>query len=297
MKTRNMRDKEVLARQYQDSSNLDIRKNFHKKYSTNSIEFTDWIISKIKFFKGCRILEVGCGTGSLWENEAQLIDTFSELVLTDISKGMLDLVKERYAGRKNIQIQAMDVLDMPFENKSFDIILANSMLYHVSDLDLALENIQRILRDDGVFYATTFGKDGLIQTIQHAMFEMGLSDLKQIDDISFTLENGSELLRKHFSVVEEETYENHLEVVEPLDLVEYIFSMSSMSHIDRSHRDKMIAYFESKIDRQGILWIPQMYGMFISFEAIRAKIPDENGQVPDRQGPLCEVHTAGERPA
>ena len=266
MKTRNMRDKEVLTRQYKDSSNLDIRKNFHKKYSTNPIRYTDWILSKIEFFKGCRVLEVGCGTGSLWENSPELIDTFSELVLTDISTGMIDIVKENYAGRKNIQIQAMDVLDMPFEANSFDIVVANSMLYHVNDVDSALENIQRILRKDGVFYATTFGKDGQINYINKAMFEMGLSDSKKIDEISFTLENGRLILRNHFSVVKEETFDNHLEVLEPLDLVEYIFSMSSMAHIDRSNRDKMKAYFESKKDSQGILTIPLMYGMFISLK-------------------------------
>jgi len=114
-----------------------------------------------------------------------LIDTFSELVLTDIYQGMIDIVMESYAGRKNIQIQAMDVLDMPFEENSFDIIVANSMLYHVNDVDSVLENIHRILRDDGVFYATTFGKDGLINYINNAMFEMGLSDSKKIDEISY----------------------------------------------------------------------------------------------------------------
>ena len=266
MKTRNMRDKEVLTRQYQDSSNLDIRKNFHKKYGTNSIGYPDWILSNIKFFKGCRTLEVGCGTGNLWENYPELISTFSELVLTDVSKGMIDIVKERYAGRKNIQIQAMDVLDMPFEDNSFDIIVANSMLYHVNDVDSALENLRRILRDEGVFYATTFGKDGQINYINNALFEMGLSDSKEIDGISFTLENGSELLRNHFSVVKKVTYDDHLEVLEPLDLVEYIFSMSSMSHIDKTNRDKMKAYFESKKDSKGILTIPMMYGMFISIK-------------------------------
>jgi ubiquinone/menaquinone biosynthesis C-methylase UbiE len=266
MKTRNMRDKEVLTRQYKDSSNLDIRKNFHKKYSTNSTGYSDWILSNIKFFKGCRILEVGCGTGSLWGNDPELINTFSELVLTDISIGMIDIVKESYAGRKNIQIQAMDVLDMPFEDNSFDIIVANSMLYHVTDVDSALHNIHRVLREDGVFYATTFGKVGLINYINHAMFEIGLSDSKKIDEISFTLENGSDILRNHFSVVKKEPYDNHLEVLEPLDLVEYIFSMSSMCHVDRSNRDKMSAYFESKKNSKGILVIPQMYGIFICFK-------------------------------
>lgn len=263
MNTGNMQDKEVLTRQYQNSSNLDIRKNLHKKYSTNPISYTDWIVSHIECFTGCRILEVGCGTGDLWENYPELIDTFSELVLTDISKGMVDIVQEKYAGRKNLQIQAVSVLDMPFEDHSFDRIIANSMLYHVSEVDLALENVNRVLRDDGVFYATTFGNGGMINYINHAMFEMGLSDSKKISEISFSLENGGDILRNLFTVVKEERYDDHLEVVEISDLVEYILSMSSMSYVDRSNRDKMVSYFESKKDSKGILTIPKVSGIFI----------------------------------
>ena len=92
-----------------------------------------------------------------------------------------------------------------------------------------------------------------------------MSDSKKIDDISFCLENGIDILRKYFSLVKEEKYDAHLEVSEPLDLVEYIFSMASMSDMDKSNRKKMNAYFESKKDRQGILTIPQIYGMYISF--------------------------------
>jgi ubiquinone/menaquinone biosynthesis C-methylase UbiE len=266
MKTINMRDKDVLARQYKDSAKLDIRKNFHKKYGTNPIEYADWILSKIKFFNGCRVLEVGCGTGSLWQHSPELIETFSELVLTDFSKGMIDLVAESYAGRNNIKIQCIEVLDMPFEENSFDIIIANSMLYHVNDVDAALGNIQRILREGGGFYATTFGKDGLINFINRGMFEMGLSDSRVIGALSFTLENGAELLRNHFSAVTEEAYDAHLDVLEAMDLVDYIFSMASMDHLDRSNWDKMNAYFESKKDDQGVLSIPQKYGMFISIK-------------------------------
>ncbi len=38
-------------------------------------------------------------------------------------------------GEKTYKFKAMDVLDMPFEENSFDIIVANSMLYHVNDVE------------------------------------------------------------------------------------------------------------------------------------------------------------------
>ena len=258
-----MRDKAILASQYQDSANLEIRQNFHKKYAAKPTAYTEWILSRIEFFAGCRVLEVGCGTGSLWENHPALVDTFSELLLTDISPGMLDIAREKYAGRKNVRLQAVDVLDMPFAPGSFDIIVANSMLYHVNDVAAALENIRRTLRQDGKFYATTFGENGLFGYIHNALFEMGLAPSKKPGEISFALENGADLLRRRFSVVEKVTFQSQLQVTEPLDLVAYIYSMASMSHLDQSHRDKICAYFENKRDRQGILAIPQEYGMFI----------------------------------
>jgi ubiquinone/menaquinone biosynthesis C-methylase UbiE len=265
MQTDHMRDKEVLAKQYQDSSNLDIRKKFHQKYSRNSIEYGAWLLSKIEFFKGCRILEVGCGSGDLWEDNPALVDTFSELVLTDLSEGMIEIVKKSYAGRKNVQIQVMDVVDMPFEDRCFDVVVANSMLYHVNDLDTTLKNIHRVLRDGGKFYATTFGKNGLLSYIQAAMFEMGLSDSKNVGEISFALENGADILRNHFSTVQKEIYpDDHIEVSDCMDLVDYIFSMASMSHVDHSNRDRIQAYFEAKRDRNGVLVIPKLAGMFVA---------------------------------
>jgi SAM-dependent methyltransferase len=163
-----------------------------------------------------------------------------------------------------VRAQVVDILDISFEEDSFDIIIANSMLYHVADMDLALRNIHSILRFGGVFYATTFGRLGLIHTINRAMFEMGLSDSKEISDISFSLENGEELLWKQFLRVKKVTYDANLEVSEISDLVDYIFSMSSMSHVDGSNREKVSAYFESKKDGKGLLQIPQTYGMFIA---------------------------------
>jgi ubiquinone/menaquinone biosynthesis C-methylase UbiE len=263
MKTAYMRDQAILAKQYQDSANLEIRRNFHKKYGTNSISFPDWILGYLKVFNGCRGLEVGCGTGSLWENAPEITAAFSELVLTDISTGMTAAAEKRFAGWPNVKVQALDVLTLPFADRSFDLVVANSMLYHVQDVDAALSQIHRVLRDDGVLYATTFGKEGLLQFIHRGMFEMGLAESKEIDDISFSLENGAELLQKHFSKLNIAYYDNHLEVSDVRDLIAYIFSMSSMSQVDRSHQDQMAAYFESKKDPNGILTIPNLSGLFI----------------------------------
>lgn len=271
MEYKNMQDKKVLGQQYKDSEKLDVRKNFHQNYSTNPITYDDWILSKIHFPRGChplgcRILEVGCGTGQLWKNQGELIDSFSELVLSDISVGMVEQAKENHLAKKNITCQVIDTQEIPYPENSFDLIIANSMLYHIPHLKQALKEIHRVLKSDGIFYATTAsGSEGLMNDITGALYEMGLSETKSTAELSFSLENGGEMLNHYFTSVERELYEDHLEITNANDIVEYIYSMSFMyNKLDASHFYELLAYFEKRKDDLGIIKIPKLYGMFIA---------------------------------
>lgn len=51
--------------------------------------------------------------------------------------------------------QKGDLMDMRFADGSFDVVVAMEVLEHVTDLDIALSNIHRVLRDDGVFIMST----------------------------------------------------------------------------------------------------------------------------------------------
>lgn len=43
----------------------------------------------------------------------------------------------------------MDMLDMPFSEETFDMVIANHVLEHVNDADKALAEIRRVLKRDG----------------------------------------------------------------------------------------------------------------------------------------------------
>jgi len=266
MDHKNMCDKAVLDEQYKDSEKLDIRKMFHKKYSTNPVEYDDWIVSKIHFFEGCRILELGCGTGNLWMDQTALVDSFSELVLSDISEGMVESAKENHADKKRIKCEVIDTQAIPYPDGSFDIVVANSMLYHIPELEQAVKEIHRVLKTDGVFYATTAStSEGLMNYITASLYEMGLSETSGAAAISFSLENGEELLARYFSNVKRDLYDDRLEVTEVADLVAYIYSMSSVYYqLDVSSSADLHAYFEEQKDSEGIIKIPKLYGIFIS---------------------------------
>ena len=82
-------DAATVKEQYATSKGLDIRITFHDKYSTNKQGYGKWLVSNYKIRKGMNVLEIGCGTGTLWLGYDDLIASCDRLVLSDLSAGML----------------------------------------------------------------------------------------------------------------------------------------------------------------------------------------------------------------
>ena len=80
---------------------------------------------------------------------------------------------------------------------------------------------------------------------------------------NFTLQNGSEILHKTFSNVQKLEYTDSLSVTNIDDMIEYLYSLSSMTSITgipkQTIKDILIAH-----SANGILNVPKEYGMFIA---------------------------------
>ena len=101
---------------------------------------------------GAEVLEVGCGTGALWANVAPLLPDL-RLTLTDLSEGMLAAAERAVSPLTNVAVAGVrtcDVQELPFPDRSFDVAVANHMLYHVPDPLLAAAELARVLRPGGV---------------------------------------------------------------------------------------------------------------------------------------------------
>ena len=136
------------------------------------------------------------------------------------------------------------------------------MLYHVKDIDLALSEVKRVLKKDGLFYCSTLGMNGMTQYLYHALDELGIP-YNHESDISFTLQNGMQLLKKQFYKVERCDYKDALEIDKVEDYLEYIYSMASLQGLDRKNYDILLNYFNSK-KVNGYLHVPKEYGMFVA---------------------------------
>ena len=202
--------------------------------------------------------ELGCGTGDMWKDKEAMIASCSKLVLSDFSAGMVKVSKETVGIHDNVEYQVIDIQDIPFGDETFDIVIANMMLYHVPDLHRALTEVRRVLKKGGKFYCATYGEHGITEYLTTLFSEYGVED--SINK-NFTLQNGYEILGKVFSKVEKLEYVDSLQVREVDDMVEYIYLLSSMMPL-RNVPKQDIKNILLQHTSNGILHVPKEYGMF-----------------------------------
>ncbi len=248
-----------IEKQYKNADNLNTRISIHDKYSTNKVPFGDWIVSHYEIASGAKVLELGCGTGSMWVKHLDLLPGDASLLLTDFSEGMLETAKSNLPEQDNISFRVVNIQDIPFPDGSFDVVIANMMLYHVPDLRKGLSEVRRVLKPGGKFYCATYGEHGIVEFVLDALRHLNVSG-----DIgtAFTLQNGADSLRKHFAQVQRLDREDGLAITDISDFSDYIYSLSGLSNISNVPRDVLTEALEKKAEN-GILYVPKEYGMFI----------------------------------
>lgn len=256
----NMRNSEIVRHQYQNKKNLDIRKSFHEKYSTNKEGFYHWLLAHYNLRENSKILELGAGKGDFLEEKLEQLGENTEIVLSDLSENMVTFMKEKYF-RRNIDIKMIDIQNIPYKNETFDVVIANSMLYHVPNIKLAISEVYRVLKKGGVFYAATYGENGFTKYINTTLKQMGIP-ISNTANIAFTLQNGKALLESYFHNIKQYNYEDSFCITNVEDLIDYICSMASMSELEPSHRQTMRSFYEKEKNKQGIIEIEKEYGFF-----------------------------------
>ncbi len=124
--------------QYGDGSKLDVRTQLHQRFSTAVEPFPDFAAAHVTWPSRGDLLDCGTGTGRFWENTFASRD--SSLTVTDLSAGMVAeaVDKARANGFASVTGQTCDVQALPFADNAFDVVVANHMLYHVPDPDMAV---------------------------------------------------------------------------------------------------------------------------------------------------------------
>lgn len=245
-------DRRSLARQYASSANLSARIVLHERCSTNPYGLQRWIFDQLQLAEGQRLLEAGCGTGSLWIENRERMPPLS-LVLTDFSIGMVETARRNAAFA---QFATCALPELSFASGAFDVVVANHVLYHVNDRERAFVEIRRVLDGGGFLFAATNGAEHL-REIKELMREFGIEG----GDVSsaFTLENGEAQLRRVFRDVQRIDYPDSLRVDDAGLLLDYIASFSERARAMVAAREREM---RARITRDGAFYVCKSTGAF-----------------------------------
>ena len=96
--------------------------------------------------KDNRILDIGCGTGIV----LKMLNEYGLASGLDISKDALSFCKER--GLNSLFLGS--ATSLPFPDETFSLVTALDILEHIEDDTLALREIRRVLKKDGLAIIT-----------------------------------------------------------------------------------------------------------------------------------------------
>ena len=166
-------------------------------------------------------------------------------------------VKEQYASAGNLNTRISIHQKYSTNKMGFGKWIFSN--YKIApDINRGLSEVRRVLKKGGAFYCATFGEHGIMEFLCKALNAYGVEDNA---NKNFTLQNGKEILEPFFSDVQRLNYEDSLAVTNLDDLVEYIYSLSSMTSLSSVPKDE-IREVLGKFVANGVLTVPKEYGIF-----------------------------------
>lgn len=254
-----------LKAQYRNSTNISARIRLHRLYSSNKQGWFPWIYEQCQITEGMKILELGCGNGRLWiENKAKL-PADCEIILSDISEGMIrDVRREQSLQDDRFSFAAFDCHAIPYEDASFDLVIANHVLFYCKDVDRVCSEVGRVLKPGGRFVCGTYGVAHM-QEVSRLVTQFDDRITLSGENLyeHFGKENGAQALAPYFAEVDWQQYEDALIVTQAEPLIEYVLSChGNQNQYILEKYNKFRKYVEGQI-RNGYT-ITKDAGIFIS---------------------------------
>ncbi|MDA9091552.1 bifunctional demethylmenaquinone methyltransferase/2-methoxy-6-polyprenyl-1,4-benzoquinol methylase UbiE [Porticoccaceae bacterium] len=111
--------------------------------------------------RGDKVLDIAGGTGDLTAKFSRIVGSEGTVVLADINDSMLKVGRDRLMDRgvvNNVRFSQADAQYLPFPDNTFDVITIAFGLRNVTDKDLALRSMLRVLKPGGRLLVLEFSK-------------------------------------------------------------------------------------------------------------------------------------------
>lgn len=222
-----------LKSQYENANNISARIRLHKEFSINSQGWFPWIfetgilpaVQNDTSLEKIEILELGCGEGSLWLENLHLLPANVHVTVSDISEGMIRDIRRNIGADDRFSFETFDCQQIPAQANTYDIIIANHLLFYCDDISQVCKEVKRVLKPNGIFLCSTYGSKHM-QEITHLVQNFDSRIILAAENLyeRFGLDNGGEMLKGFFGQVDTVRYDDAIVINEADPLIEYILS-------------------------------------------------------------------------
>jgi len=182
-----------------------------------------WVLGLLRLTGDERVLDVGCGNGAYLDHVTG--------VGLDSSVGMLRAARER----SHRPLLAGNALALPFFDNAFDVVLCAHMLYHVTEREMAIAELRRVLSAEGTCVVVTNGEQNSAELVKLVEDVVGHGWKWRRSSLAFSLENGAAQLRSSFSEVQRvDCPSSTVEIREPEAVADYLNSVGDIYEPDVS---------------------------------------------------------------
>lgn len=98
---------------------------------------------------GMRVLEVGCGTGSITKWIAKKIGDNGHVTAVDNSQEQIQIAEKNCSGSSNITFITSSLFDLK-QTKQFDLVYSRFLIMHLQNPFEGLEHLKQLLKPNGI---------------------------------------------------------------------------------------------------------------------------------------------------
>jgi SAM-dependent methyltransferase len=111
------------------------------------------------FFQGKLCLDAGCGSGRF--TRSLLLKGVERVFAVDMGEGCVRNTRTRNADfADRLDVQQASVLELPFENDTFDFVHCDGVLHHTTDPYQGFSELTRVLKPGGYLVTAVYGRGG-----------------------------------------------------------------------------------------------------------------------------------------
>ncbi len=135
-------------------------------FTAEDLERLSHVVEQLGVKQGMDILDLGCGTGILFDMLRREVGEKGSVTGVDFSIEMAQKAHRNFPF-KNVNVVDADAINLPFGDDSFDMAISFAAFPHFSDQQRAIDETHRVLKPGAMFYIIHLESSKEIAEVHH----------------------------------------------------------------------------------------------------------------------------------